>query len=122
MEEYGKIKNLYYESYEWLGQQYRKKYHRKKTKSQTSYTLTKEERKKVNDVFDPFVKVNPVFHAFYTEKTGVFSPLYIPDDVHFSKIDTYFNDWRAARIVDNKCFYERMFNVGGGKASRYVCM
>lgn len=34
---------------------------------------------------------------------------FIPDDIYYSRIDPYFNDWEYAATMDNKTFYSRMF-------------
>ena len=71
-------------------------------------TLTKEQEKAIKEFYKPYAKTNPVFHRYYTSKTGVFCVDYIPHDIYIH-IDTYFNDLRAARVVDNKCYYELLF-------------
>ena len=71
--------------------------------------LNKKQLGEVDAFWSQFVKVRPFSHAFYTEKTGVFSPLYLPDSIYFFYIDQFYNSWEAAKYLDNKCFYPRMF-------------
>lgn len=71
--------------------------------------LTDEEMQKLRDFWKPYTKVHPVFHTFYKEKTGKFCPEYIPTDLYLSHIDEYFNNRKAANILDNKCLYPRLF-------------
>ncbi len=71
--------------------------------------LTAEERKQAIDFFGPYVKINPVFHAFYKEKTGKFNAENLPIDFYINYADEYFNDRNASHILDNKCLYPRLF-------------
>lgn len=72
-------------------------------------SLTKEQKKIVKDFYSDYCKVSTDFHCFYTEKTGVFSEKYIPDDVYFNRVNTYFNDKNLAKVIDNKCYYSLFF-------------
>lgn len=71
--------------------------------------LTKDEKKKAEQFFSPYIKINPVFHAFYKEKTGEFNVENLPIDCYINNIDEYFNDRNASHILDNKCLYARLF-------------
>ena len=71
--------------------------------------LTSSQRKQVNDFWDRYTSVRLNAHTFYFEKTGYFSPYYIPDSIHIYRIDPYFNDWGKAKHIDNKCYYRRIF-------------
>ena len=71
--------------------------------------LTKEQKKSVEEFYSNYCKVSTDFHCFYTEKTGVFSEKYIPDDVYFNRVNTYFNDKNLAKVIDNKCYYSLFF-------------
>ena len=82
----------------------------KRTESRIDSTkLDSSQLKSITDFWNPFVAIRPSAHTFYYEKTGVFSPHYIPDSIHIYLIDQYFNDWNRARYLDNKCYYPRMF-------------
>ena len=73
-------------------------------------TMTEEQIYEVKSYFKPFVPLqNTIDHEFYTACTGIFHVEYIPDWVHYSLIDPYFNNWEAAKLVDNKCYYQMMF-------------
>ncbi len=72
--------------------------------------LSENQMKQVNSVWGKYVKISFNAHAFYLEKTGIFSPLYIPDSIHFIIIDQFFNNWKLAHCIDNKCYYPRLFN------------
>ena len=50
-----------------------------------------------------------LFHSFYSQSNGLFDYRYLPDDLYYSKIDRYFNNWDAAKYIDNKCLYGRLF-------------
>lgn len=71
--------------------------------------LTKEEIESAKSFYEPYCKINPIFFEFYREKTGEFSPRFIPDDIYYGYIDPYFNDWNRAVYMDNKCYYAAMF-------------
>ena len=82
----------------------------KRSKSRTNnFCLTKSELKSIKQLFEPYIKVRPYAHAFYKEKTGLFSQNYIPDSIHIAYIDPFFNDWTLAKYIDNKCYYPRLF-------------
>lgn len=87
------------------------KEHRQRVRQHApNYVLTKEQEAAIRAYYGSHVdKVDLWAHNFYTEKTGIFHVDYMPDDLYYSAIDTYFNDWREARFSDNKCFYTRMF-------------
>lgn len=74
--------------------------------------LTGEQRKAAQKFYAPYAphgKVDLRYHNFYTAITGQFHANYLPDELYYRYIDTYYNDWREARYADNKCFYHRMF-------------
>ena len=48
--------------------------------------------------------------SFYTNKTGVFSPFYIPDSVWYAYIEPFFNPRRLAKILDSKLLYNRLLS------------
>jgi hypothetical protein len=84
--------------------------HRKRVRSYgTEQVLTKEQEKQIQEYYAPYKKVTTEFHNFYTKITGQFHANYLPDDLYYSYIDTYYNDWRECSHIDNKCFYPRMF-------------
>lgn len=73
-------------------------------------TLTEEQVHEVKSFFAPYIALQDTMdHEFYTACTGAFHIEYIPDWVHYSLIDPYFNNWEAAKLVDNKCYYQMMF-------------
>lgn len=71
--------------------------------------LTKQEKKETLEFFKPYVKIDPVFHAFYKEKTGKFNVENLPTNCYINDIDEYFNDRNASHVLDNKCLYSRLF-------------
>lgn len=89
----------------------RKKYWNNEFKKNihNTYNLTKEEKKQIIDFYKPYVKINSLFHEFYLQKTGKFSKYYIPDDIYYTIIDPYFNNWNEALYLDNKCYYDKIF-------------
>ena len=53
--------------------------------------------------------IDPVFHSFYQEKTGHYDVRYMPWDIHYCYVDTFYNNWNIAPVIDNKCTYARLF-------------
>ena len=74
-----------------------------------SFSLTKEQEAEIDAFFAPYQKVSKISHAFYTQKTGVFSPCYIPMDLYLNVIDEYFNNRAESKFLDNKCYYYTLF-------------
>lgn len=81
-----------------------------------STKLTKQQKQEIQKVFKGCSHVNLLFHRFYFEKTGAFYPNIIPDDMYFSHIEMYYNDWDKAFWLDDKCLYDRLLQIGGGMA------
>ena len=79
-----------------------------KNKSQKN-ALTKAQIAEVKSFYKPYAIPSIVFHRYFTEKTGVFHAEYIPQDIYI-EIDTYLNDLRAAKHIDNKCYYDLFFH------------
>lgn len=50
-----------------------------------------------------------LFNAFYYNSNGIFSSKYIPDDLYYCAVDPFYNDWKAAKYLDNKCLYKLLF-------------
>lgn len=71
--------------------------------------LTKQEKKQALEFYKPYLKIDPVFHAFYKEKMGEFQVEHLPIDVYINQVDEYFNDRNASHVLDNKCLYSRLF-------------
>lgn len=81
------------------------RFHREHSK----YKLNKQQMIQINALFKRFRNVKYFSHSFYTEKRGIFSTYYIPDGFYYAYIDHYYNDWKKAKIMDNKCEYYKMF-------------
>ena len=71
--------------------------------------LTKKQKEEIDTFWHVFTPVRYSSFKFYTEKTGTFDIRYIPDSLHRSIIDVFFNDWTAAKYLDNKCYYPLIF-------------
>lgn len=74
-----------------------------------SYHLSKEQESAARAYFARCGKIDLRSHNFYYEKTGRFFENYLPEDLHYCYIDPFYNNWREAVYVDNKCLYPRMF-------------
>ncbi len=71
--------------------------------------LSKEQASAARTYFAGCGKIDLRSHNFYYEKTGIFCENYLPEDLHYCSIDPFYNNWREAVYVDNKCLYPRMF-------------
>ena len=72
-------------------------------------SLSQEQIAAIKKFYQPYKIPNMVFHRYFTEKTGEFHANYIPQDIYIH-IDTYLNDLRAAKYIDNKCYYDMFFH------------
>jgi len=88
----------------------RKNEHSRRVKNHTkAYQLTKEQETAALAYFEQCGKINLSYHNYYYEKTGAFFENYLPDDLHYCHIDPFYNNWREAVYLDNKCYYPRLF-------------
>lgn len=79
-----------------------------KAKIDKPFSLTKEQKAELQNVYR---KYHPSqFHsvAFYTQKTGIFDKYYIPDGLWYGFIDTYYNPPKIAKVLDSKTLYSRL--------------
>jgi hypothetical protein len=73
-------------------------------------SLTAEEKKEISEYYNHYgFKVFMEYPEFYKEKLGKCNKYYIPNDFHYCVIDPYFNNWKYADVIDNKCFYDIYF-------------
>lgn len=90
---------------------HRREWWRNRAKGMISGELTDSEKKAVSDYYRQFgFKVYPEYPEFYKEKLGKIDERFIPDDFHYCVIDPYFNDWKLADAIDNKCYYDLYFS------------
>lgn len=55
------------------------------------------------------IKVNHAYFSFYNRFNERFDPRYIPDNLHYTKIDPYFNDAITCKSIDDKNLYNLYF-------------
>ena len=73
--------------------------------------LTPAQKSALKRFYAPYIRnVTDRYHRLYTDKTGVFSPKYIPEELFFTHIDRFYSDREEARFLDNKCYYYRLFS------------
>lgn len=77
----------------------------------TQFSLNKEQLREACAFWKPYGKFSTVFHSFYTQKTGIFVPEYLPTDIYLNIVDEYFNNRQESQVMDNKCYYPSMFNA-----------
>lgn len=79
-------------------------------KKSNENSLSKEQIAQVEAFYKPYRVPSMVFHRYFTEKTGRFCVNYLPQDLYVGYLDPYFNDIRAAKYLDNKCYYDMLFH------------
>lgn len=73
-------------------------------------TLSKEQKKQIKQYWSKYTKhICYKWHSFFYAKTGTFDVRFIPEDIMFTEIEGYFNDWSSAHGVDNKNNYQFYF-------------
>ena len=104
------FRKIYGSLFMWLRKKHMKKVvYKQKTKNSKKNVLTGEQKKLAKNYFAKYKKISTVYHNFYTEKNGIFSEKYIPDDIYFNDINLFYNDYNAFKIVDNKTNYDKLF-------------
>lgn len=74
------------------------------------YKLSKEQKKQTKLYWKPYTKHFVTYwHELYYQKTGVFDARFVPDDIMFTEIEPYYNDYASSRGIDNKCNYDIIF-------------
>lgn len=91
-----------------------------KKKISKPYMLTKEQKREARQYWQQYTKhFSPLWHEFIYQTTGYFDKRIVPEDVMFTEIEGFLNDWAAAKGIDNKCNYDLYFdNV---KMPRTIC-
>ena len=72
--------------------------------------LSSEQHRSIDSFYSKYKKVRHNSHIFYKSKTGFFYKEFIPDSLYSNYIDQFYNDWHLAGILDNKCYYPRLFS------------
>ena len=74
------------------------------------YALTKAQKAEAKAYWGKYTKhFSPLWHELYAQKSGRFDPRYIPDDIMFTEIEGYLNDYKSSWGFDNKCNYDLYF-------------
>ncbi|MCH5278290.1 MAG: hypothetical protein J1E60_00695 [Christensenellaceae bacterium] len=72
--------------------------------------ISVEQKKEIVTYYSPYFKCNTLFHEFYYASTGKYDKCYITDDIYYTRIDPYFNNWEEALFQDNKTYYGMLFS------------
>lgn len=80
-----------------------------KKRSQKIKALTPQEKSMVN-TFWGNTKVKTEYISLYNKYNSKFDPRYIPDNMYFSEIDTYFNNAVDSIAIDDKNLYDFYFH------------
>lgn len=104
------FRNLYEDIFLCIRRAHMKQFVRKLKKEQSAnYVLTKQMKKETKNFWLNYKSVPLLYHNFYTEMHGKFYKEYIPDEIYYNYIQPYFNNYRLAKALDNKCYYHKMF-------------
>ncbi len=82
-------------------------------------SLSREQLRQVEEFFAPYCKVSGETHAFFAKSYGEFHPEFLPNDIYHNYIDRYYNDAKKAEVLENKCYFPRIFP--GVKQAGTVC-
>ena len=105
------FRNSYEEIFGAIRRSHMKRLVEKLKKGQSDkYVLTKEMEKEAKAFWDKYKSVPMIYHNFYTVKNGEFHKEYIPDEIYYNYIQPHFNNYRLAKALDNKCYYNKMFS------------
>ena len=105
------FRNMYDRIFLSLRRSHMRKLVRKLKKSQTDHkVLTKAMKKEAKAFWSEYKSVPVLYHNFYTEKYGKFYKEYVPDEIYYNYVQPYFNNYRLAKALDNKCYYHKMFS------------
>lgn len=84
--------------------------------------LTKEEKKQIRELYKPYGKILMGWHDMFKDLTGKFYPEYMPEDLYYTKIDTFFNDWQKGIQLDDKAYYDRLFSKSPFNLPKQICV
>lgn len=73
--------------------------------------LSTEQKRQIKRYWKKYTKhICYNWHTFFYSLTGDFDVRYIPEDLMFTEIEGYFNDWSSAHGLDNKNNYQFYFS------------
>lgn len=84
------------------------------------YVLTSEQHSEIDKFWSRFYNIRHSSHEYYTQVTGKFYKEYIPNSLWKRIIDPWFNEWKLAHYIDNKCYYHRIFSQLGIKLPNII--
>ena len=84
----------------------------KKKSSLTYKSLTKDQEREVDDYWKQFnvSSYNKEWVSIYSSVCDKFDKRFLPADIYFTQIDSYFNDGTACKYLDNKNLYSLLFS------------
>lgn len=80
-----------------------------KRKQQEIKPLTSQEKAMVH-AFWGDIKVKKDYISLYNRYNTSFDPRYIPDNIYFAEVDTYFNNATESTAIDDKNLYDLYFH------------
>ncbi len=74
------------------------------------FVLSAEQKEQVHTYWDPYTDSNAKgWIEYYSGLYGEYDVRFLPDTVYYMDIDPFYNNRSAAKYIDHKCFYSRLF-------------
>lgn len=80
-----------------------------KAKLKGQKPLTQEQKESIKVFWAPYCKIDLDAHTYYSLRFGECRPEFISDPIYYNYIDRYYNDAKKAVILENKCYFHKMF-------------
>lgn len=71
--------------------------------------ISKSQKREAEKYYIPYGKIDTCYHDFYYAVTGKFDPRYIPNNLFYKYIDTFYGNKKKTSGLENKCLYEQLF-------------
>lgn len=55
------------------------------------------------------LKVNPIWHSFYSSQNGIKDVRYVPENIYYAYIEPFYNRKPFCQCCDDKCYYTERF-------------
>ena len=72
--------------------------------------LTDAQEEEIREYYSGCPKFDTIYHRVYYGRVGRVEPSYMPEELYYGYIEPYMVRRQAARYIDNKTYYGRMFD------------
>lgn len=107
-----KLYHLYSALYNRLANHYKRIKWRNSIKEAGNYrgTLTRDQYREAKAYWSQYSRhFSPLWHEFFTAKTGVFDVRYVPEDIQFVELEPKINNMKSDYGIDDKNNYKMYF-------------